>query len=199
MLRFKTQSARGPRWLPLAGVCALLLGVALRTSAAPGAYAADPGQSRLQFTGIQAGAEFKAVFHKFTATIQFSPDALAAANFDVTIDLNSVDSGDKERDATMRGPDIFDVAHFPTAHYVTHGFTKTANGFSAQGALTLHGVTQDVKVDFQFAPAPAGAKLTGGAALKRLNFGVGQGDWKNTEWIGDTVKIDFSLSLAPKP
>jgi len=35
--------------------------------------------------------------------------------------------------------------------------------------------------------------------LKRLDFGVGQGDWKNTEWIGDAVKVSFSLALKPKP
>jgi polyisoprenoid-binding protein YceI len=182
---------------------AVLLGApfmaaAAPAGAAPAAYVADAGQSRLQFTGIQAGAPFKASFHKFTALVDFSPDALAAAHFDVTIELASVDSGDKDRDGTMRGADIFDVAHFPTAHYVTRSFTQTASGFSAQGALTLHGVTKDVKVDFEFTPAGDSAKLTGSAALKRLDFGVGQGDWKNTEWIGDTVKIDFSLSLGPR-
>ncbi len=179
-------------------LCAPLMGVTAPAAAAPAAYVADAGQSRLQFTGIQAGAQFKAVFHKFTALVDFSPDALAAAHFDVTIDLASVDSGDKDRDGTMRGADIFDVGHFPTAHYVTRSFAKTAGGYSAQGALTLHGVTKDVNVDFQFTPAGSGAKLTGSTALKRLDFGVGQGDWKNTEWVGDTVKIDFSLILGPR-
>ena len=37
-------------------------------------------------------------------------------------------------------------------------------------------------------PLRSGAKLTGTAKLKRLDFGVGQGDWKSTEWVGDTVK-----------
>ena len=39
-------------------------------AAAPAAsYIADPQQSRLEFAGVQAGAEFKAVFHKFTAAV----------------------------------------------------------------------------------------------------------------------------------
>ena len=29
-------------------------------------YSADPQQSRLEFTGVQAGADFKGSFHKFT-------------------------------------------------------------------------------------------------------------------------------------
>jgi len=161
-------------------------------------YIADPQQSRLAFTGVQAGAEFKGVFHKFTAAIDFAPDALATAHFDVQIDTNSVDTQDGDRDKTIRGPDIFDVAHFPSAHYVTRSFTKTAAGYTAVGALTLRGVTKDVAVDFQFTQGAGGAKLEGTAKLKRLDFGAGQGDWKSTEWVGDAVQINFSLLLKPK-
>jgi polyisoprenoid-binding protein YceI len=168
-------------------------------AAAPSAsYTADPQQSRLEFTGVQAGAEFKGAFHKFTAAIDFAPESLASAHFDVLIDTNSVDTMDGDRDKTIRGPDIFDVAHFPSAHYVTRSFTKTAAGYTAVGALTLRGVTKDVPIDFQFTQSPGGAKLEGTAKLKRLDFGAGQGDWKSTEWIGDAVKISFSLSLKPR-
>ena len=173
--------------------------VAAGAQAAPASYVADPAASRLEYVGVQAGAEFKGVFHKFTAAVDFAPDALAGAHFDVLVDLNSLDTQDKDRDTTMRGPDIFDVAHWPSAHYVTRSFTKTAAGYVAQGALTLRGVTKDVPVTFQFTPAPGGAKLVGTATLKRLDFGVGQGDWKSTEWVGDVVKVNFSLALKPKP
>ena len=162
-------------------------------------YVADPASSRLEFTGVQAGAEFKGAFHKFTAVVDFAPDALASSHFDVQIDADSVDSMDKDRDKTIRGADIFDVAHFPTAHYLTRSFSKSGTAYRAVGALTLRGVTKDVSIDFQFAPGPTGAKLEGSAKLKRLDFGAGQGDWKTTEWIGDVVKINFSLALKPKP
>jgi polyisoprenoid-binding protein YceI len=162
-------------------------------------YTADPRQSRLEFTGVQAGAEFKGTFHKFSAAVDFAPDAPASSRIDVQIDLNSVDSMDKDRDTTIRGSDIFDVAHWPTAHYVTRSVTKTAAGYSAVGSLTLRGVTKDVAINFQFTPAPAGAKLVGTAQLKRLDFGAGEGDWKSTEWVADAVKISFSLVLTPKP
>ena len=178
-----------------------ILGIALARvadAAAGASYAADAQQSRLEFTGVQAGAEFKAVFHKFTAAIDFAPDALANAHFDVQIDLNSVDSKDKDRDTTIRGPDIFDAARWPSAHYVTRSFSKTAGGYTAVGALTLRGVTKDVPIDFQFTQTAAGAKLEGTAKLKRLDFGAGQGDWKSTADVADMVKIKFSLLLKPK-
>jgi polyisoprenoid-binding protein YceI len=180
-----------------AGAAALLS--ALGSSAAGAApYTADGQQSRLEFVGVQAGADFKGVFHKFTAAVEFAPEALASSRIDVQVDMNSVDSMDKDRDATIRGKDVFDIAHFPAAHYVTKSISKTAAGFTAVGSLTLHGVTKDVPVDFQYTQAAGAAKLEGSAKLKRLDFGVGQGDWKSTEWVGDAVKISFSLVLKPK-
>jgi polyisoprenoid-binding protein YceI len=183
---------------PIASLAALCLSAAVSAAGPATGYSADPQQSRLEFVGVQAGAEFKGSFHRFTADIQFAPDDLASSRFDVQIDLKSVDSMDKDRDTTIRGPDIFDVVHFPTAHYVTRSFTKTAAGYTAVGALTLRGVTKDVPIDFKFTQAAAGAKLEGVAKLKRLDFGVGQGDWKSTEWVADAVKISFSLVLKPK-
>jgi polyisoprenoid-binding protein YceI len=180
----------------LAGTTAMLLWAA--AAAAGASYTSDAQQSRLEFVGVQAGAEFKGVFHKFSADVDFTPETLASSRIDVQIDMNSVDSMDKDRDTTIRGKDVFDVAHNPTAHYVTKSITKTAAGFSAIGALTLHGVTKDVPIEFQFLPGAAAAKLSGSAKLNRLDFGVGQGDWKSTDTIGNAVKIDFSLVLKPK-
>jgi polyisoprenoid-binding protein YceI len=196
------------RNLYLAGTTALLLAAAATPAPAAGSpaagspaaasYTADTGQSRLEFVGVQAGAEFTGVFQKFAANVDFAPDALAGSRIDVQIDMNSVDSKDKDRDTTIRGKDVFDVARNPTAHYVTKSITKTAAGYSAVGALTLRGVTKDVPIAFQFSPGAAGAKLSGSAKLNRLDFGVGQGDWKSTDTVGDAVKINFSLVLKPK-
>src|ERR1700688_2334691 len=115
----------------MAALAALTLSAAASAAGAAAGYSADPQQSRLGFVGVQAGAEFKGTFHKFTADIQFAPDDLASSRFDVQIDLKSVDSMDKDRDTTIRGSDIFDVAHYPTAHYVTRSFSKTASGYTA--------------------------------------------------------------------
>jgi polyisoprenoid-binding protein YceI len=174
---------------------AVLLGLGLAASAQGASFTADPAASTLGFTGVQAGAEFKGVFKKFDASVDFAADALAASRIDVQIDLGSVDSKDGDRDKTIKGPDIFDVAHNPSAHYLTKSITKTGSGYAATGALTLHGVTKDVPITFTM----DGSKLAGSAQLKRLEFGVGQGDWKSTEWIGDVVKINFTLVLKPKP
>jgi hypothetical protein len=39
--------------------------------------------------------------------------------------------------------------------------------------------------------------MTGRVGIKRLEYGVGQGDWKSTEWVKDDVLVTFSLKLLP--
>ena len=52
---------------------------------------------------------------------------------------------------------------------------------------------------FQFVAAAGKSKIEGTAKLKRLEFGVGQGDWKSTAEVKDEVKVAFSLVLKPAP
>jgi polyisoprenoid-binding protein YceI len=183
------------RSLVAAALCAM---VWVNVSAANSSYTAATAASKLEFTGTQAGAEFTGMFHAFTVSVEFDASALERARIEVLIEVASVDSKDKDRDKIIRGPDIFDAAHFPLAHYITRSIAKSGNGYTAMGALTLRGVSKDVAINFQFVPSNESAKLIGTAQLKRLDFSAGQGDWKSTEWVGDPVRISFSLVLNPK-
>jgi polyisoprenoid-binding protein YceI len=158
----------------------------------------QPKESKLTFVGTQAGAEFEGAFQRFTADIRFDPQDLAGARFDVKIETASVDSKDSERDDTIKSSDLFAVAQFPTAHYVADKFTaQGGNKFSGAGKLTLRNVTREVPIEFTFERKGASAWLKGSAQLKRLDFGVGQGDWKDTENVGNDVKVSFVLLLKP--
>jgi polyisoprenoid-binding protein YceI len=156
----------------------------------------QPRESKLTFVGTQAGAEFEAAFQRFTADIRFDPQDLAGSRFDVKIDMASVDSKDSERDDTVKGDELFAVKQFPTAHYLAERFTsKGGNKFAATGKLTLRNVTREVPIEFTFEKRDGGAWLKGSAQLKRLDFGVGQGDWKDTETVANEVKVNFVLLL----
>ena len=150
---------------------------------------------------MQAGAQNKGKFTKFPTTLDFAADNLTRSKLDVIVEVGSLDSGDKERDETLRGPDLFDVAKFPQAHFTSTQITRTANGYDAVGKLTIRGVTRDAHVPFAFRTADEQGKpvgyLTGKTTIKRLDFGVGQGDWKSTEWVGADVTVTYSLRLAP--
>jgi polyisoprenoid-binding protein YceI len=179
-------------------IAPLLLSLCFATLSAWAAtqWKTDPAQSTVKFTATQAGAEFTGTFQKFTANIQFDAKDLATSHFDVVIDLKSTATQDKERDDTLQGDDLFAVKRWPTAHYVASHFTAQSNGsFVADGKLTLRDVTKDVPIEFTFQPDANGGLLKGTAKIKRLMFGVGQGEWKETTWVGDDVKVQFSLRL----
>ena len=38
--------------------------------------------------------------------------------------------------------------------------------------------------------------LSGKTVVHRLDFGVGQGDWKSTEWVGNDVTVAYSVRLV---
>src|SRR5690606_19152543 len=109
--------------------------------------------------------------------------------FDVVIDTASVNTRDADRDATIKGADLFAVKQFPTARYVADKFTAKGNTYVAAGKLTLRDVTRDVPVEFTFEENSSGAWLKGTATIKRLDFGVGQGDWKDTETVANEVRV----------
>lgn len=172
----------------------LLLGVAY----AAGQWTMQPKESTLRFMGMQAAAPFEGGFDKFTADIRFDPHDLAASRFDVTIDTASVDTRDGERDDILRGPDLFASKQWPRAHYVADRFTDEGAGkYEATGKLTLRDVTRSVPIAFTFESKDGTAWLKGRATIKRLDFGVGQGEWRDTETVANDVQILFSLRLTP--
>ena len=130
-------------------VAALLSSVALADAPAPTThFASDPAKSTLQFSFMQAGAQNTGKFSKFPVALDAAADGSAVSKLDVMVDMTTLDSGDKDRDDTLRGPDLFSVTKFPKAHFLATQITKTANGFDALGKLTLRDVTRDQHVQF---------------------------------------------------
>lgn len=180
----------------------LLAGSAVAAGAAPVKYTLDPGSSLLRFTFEQAGANNTGRFGKYTADVTFAADNLSASKIDVTIDIASLDTGDKERDDTLKGADLFNPAKFPKAHFVSSKITAAGPGrYEAQGKLTIRDVTKDIKLPITFQTKDEKGKqmgyLTGRYTLRRLEYGVGQGEWKSLEWVKDDVIVTFSLKLTP--
>jgi polyisoprenoid-binding protein YceI len=179
---------------------AVCLGVA--GAATPGVvhYVLDQPKSTLEYTFTQAGAQNKGRFKRFPVTFDFSPDNLDASRLDVTVDMGSLDTGDQERDDTLRSADLFDIAKFPQAHFTATQFVKTAAGFEAVGKLTIRGLTHDMRVPFSFRTATengaAVGYMSGKTSLRRLDYGVGQGDWKATDQVGNDVAVSFALRLT---
>ena len=159
-------------------------------------YTQGPG-STLTFTFDQAGAASQGSFKQFTTELAYDEENLAASSLSVTVQIASLDTQDKDRDSTLAGADLFDTQTFPTATYVADSITRSSNGkLEAVGKLTLRGVTRDLRIPFVITPTATGLELTGEMSIKRLDYGVGQGEWQSTEWVGDTVKLQYKVALV---
>jgi len=168
-----------------------LLGVALSV-AAFAANAADYAQaagSSLQFAGSYQGDAFSGSFPGFKTTLRFDPKALATSKLDVVIPIATATVGNDEMDPEMRGAAFFDGRKFPQARYTATKFRALGgNKYAADGTLSLHGVTKPVTLTFTWTP---GAKpvLQGSATVKRLDFGVGGGEWADTSLLPNEIKV----------
>jgi polyisoprenoid-binding protein YceI len=163
-------------------------------------YTLDPARSSFKFGFTQDRAGNQGKFRKYDVKLRFLDANLAASKLDVIINVDSLDTGDEERDAEMRGVNGFDVAKYPEAKFHTVRFSPVSAGrYEAIGKLTLHGVTRDLRVplSIRIANEKAGpaAYVTGRASFNRLDFGVGQGQYKATDFIANEVWATFGLRL----
>ncbi len=165
------------------------------------AFAADyvqaPG-STLAFASRYDGETFTGSFPGFSTRLSFDPAQLANAKLDVTIPLAGAKTGNEDRDSTLQGAEFFDVAKHAQARYTASKFRALGgNQYAADGTLSLHGVSKPVTFTFTWTP---GAKpvLSGKATVKRLDFGVGTGDWADTKAIPNEVAVSTKVVLQPK-
>ena len=162
----------------------------------------DPSKSTLDFAFTQAGARNTGRFQSFGVSMVSPGDKVGGGKLAVTIDVPSLDTGDKDRDGTLRGADLFDVAHFPRATFVTTHLDETSPGsIGAAATLTMRGISKPANVPMTVRYATEGGQkvvyLAGKTTIRRLDFGIGQGDWRSTEWVANEVDVSWSVRLVP--
>lgn len=163
-------------------------------------YVQAPAGSSLAFVFDQAGAASNGAFKQFTTELRYDEKAPEAGWLSVKIEIASVDTQDQERDEMLAGADLFDAQKFPVAQYVANSFARRADGgIESVGKLTLRGVTRDVRLPLKITRTTTGLTLSGEAVIKRLDYGVGQGDFKSTESVGDEVKLQYKVALVKAP
>ena len=178
-------------------VSMLLLGTLLAPAAQAQDWTVQPG-STLGFATTFEGVKFAGAFKQFSARIVFDPAHPQACTLDATITPASADTGNADRDKMLPTADFFDVARFPTATYRGANCTPAGPGrYSAQGTLTLRGISKPVPLTLQWQMQGTGAVLTLDANVPRLTFGVGSGQWADPSAIGLDVAVHGVLKLAP--
>ncbi|HZB88674.1 MAG TPA: YceI family protein [Terracidiphilus sp.] len=125
---------------------------------------------------------------------------ITKSTVNVTIDVNTVDTGVGGRDTDLKSDKFFDVAQFPAATFVSTSVARTAKGLTVAGNLTLHGVTMPVVLEVKGPTGPVqGADqkpheaFSASTTIIRSSFGIAPK--YATSLIGDKVTLTINLEM----
>lgn len=170
-------------------------------------YEIDSAHSSLQFSVRHLMvSNVRGTFTGVKGTVLHDVANPSASSVEATIDVNTVNTHDAQRDTHLKSPDFFDVATYPTiAFRSTKVEKKSDDQFAVTGDLTIHGVTKPVILDVTevseqtkdpWGNARIGASMK--TKLKRSEFGLTWNAALETGglMIGDDVKLDFEIELV---
>ena len=168
----------------------------INTAELQGVWLLDASHSYVDFSIRHFLAKSKGSFQKIQGVIDFSD----TPSMNVTIDVESINTSNENRDSHLRSDEYFDTAKFPTMTFVSKSFNNTGNGMSVTGDLTIRDITKEIEFPLIYLGKQdtgrgyPSAAFEGEITIKRTEFGVG----KEGVSLGDEVTIEFSLELNPK-
>lgn len=170
-------------------------GLAFSASALAAPWTVVPETSSVGFVGSQQGTKFNGRFQTFTAVIDLDAADPTKGSIVGTVQVDSVNTRDHDRDASLLDKDWFNAKEFPEAKFESQSIEKAADGsYQANGQLTLKGQTKPVVMKFTLTGADATAQFAGSLSINRFDFNVGEG-WNDTSWVAETVAVDIKLDL----
>ncbi|HEX4362053.1 MAG TPA: YceI family protein [Pseudonocardia sp.] len=113
----------------------------------------------------------------------FTGEIVTGANFldssvTASIDLNSVDTNNDQRDEHIRSADFLDVANHPALTFTSTGVRPNGADYIVDGELSLHGVTRPAELHVELSgsgPDAYGGTRVGFSAtatINRSDFGI---------------------------
>lgn len=169
-----------------------------------GEYVLDPTHTRLGFTARHAMVtKVRGSFDEFEATAHLDFEDPTKSTAEVTFQIASVSTGQKQRDEHLRTNDFFDAQTYPTGHFVSTGVKKVDDEtYELTGDLTLKGVTKPVTITWEYTGAakdPFGntrAGFEGKGVLNRKDWGIEYNAVLETGgvMISDKITLEFDVS-----
>src|SRR5215467_2628447 len=193
----------------IAMLAGLAMTLSLTAGAATSTWQIDPQHSSAQFAVRHLGlSTVRGAFSKVTGKMLLDDQDITKSSVEVTIDVNTVDTREPDRDKDLRSERFFDVAHFPTMTFKSKNVEQTAPGkLKVTGDLTIRRTTKEVVLDVDGPTAPTkdpwGNQRVAAAATAKINrqdFGV---KWNakldnGGVVVGDDVNITIDVELIQR-
>lgn len=179
-----------------------------------GTWKADPAGSYVGFRArliVSSGKGSVSMmvrgrFTAFDAEIITADDPLQSSAT-VTVELASVDTGNKTRDNELRSENFFDIAKHPKMYFRSTSLRHDDGGLMMDGELTIKGVTKPVslKVDIIGISAVRDDQwrvaFSADGKINRMDFGVGDNTpIRENARIGEEIQINIEAeAILQKP
>jgi polyisoprenoid-binding protein YceI len=157
----------------------------------------DDGKNYVSFESQATLETIKGVTMKVSGTVTADPAHPENATTEVTIDLNSLDTGIEMRNGDLRSPKFVDTAKYPTATFKSVSVTSPVKSIDTNkpvelkvtGDFTVHGVTKRMTL-------PVRVVLIPESEVTKASRGAG-------DWIHASSKFpinlqDFNLPVPQK-
>jgi polyisoprenoid-binding protein YceI len=146
--------------------------------------------SAVQFKIKNFGFSVAGSFTGLSGRIQFDPDRLADAAFDVNIDVSSVNTDNEMRDSHLRKFTYLDVTNYPRIRLLSDRITGSNQKgiFLFSGQLTIKNQTRKISFPFTAERGDGGYHFNGVFSINRKDFDVG-----GTSTISDMVEVSLSV------
>lgn len=176
--------------------------------AQPTKWGYDPSHAKIGFSLSHFGiSETEGKFTKFEGTVLSGKPDFSDAHIDITIDVNSNNTEEAQRDAHLKSPDFFDVATFPSITFKSRSLESVGNNnYKLTGDFTMHGVTKEITLDViykgtvvdPYKNTKAGFTING--VIDRTQFGlVWNGKLATGDLlVGNDVNRDINIELMKK-
>lgn len=175
-------------------------------TAAATKWVLDPTHSEVQFKIKHLViSTVTGSFKSFQGTMQSAgDDAFENAQLEFSLDVDSIDTNQEQRDGHLKGEEFFDVAQFPTIKFESTAFVQKGDSFQVTGNLTMKDVTKPVTLEAEYGGSAvdfygnhkAGFEVTG--KINRKEFGLTWGAVTEAGSIvlGDDVKLIANVQFV---
>lgn len=147
--------------------------------------------SKVRFTIKNMRINVDGTLKGLKGKMHFDPKNITTSAFDVTVDVNTINTENAKRDAHLKKEDFFDAAKYPTIRIVTSQIvSKGGDSYKAVGTLTIKNVSKKIGFDFTATPAASGYEFKSSFTINRRDFSVGG----NSMMMGDIVTVNLGVS-----
>lgn len=150
---------------------------AVATDLSTGTWAIDPTHSSIGFTVRHLMvSKVRGSFETFSGAIVVAEDGTPSVTAEIAVD--SLNTGNAQRDEHVKSADFFDVEKYPTATFVSTGVRAEGDGYVVDGDFTLKGITKNVALALEFNGVNPGmghgqvAGFEASVVLNRKDFGI---------------------------